>query len=147
MFYLRVSSMPELRGWPRQMRNGLLRQWRREAWWHQGLEGALALATVFGGAVLGMYPAIWLIMVVAPWRDFHYVHAAILAVCCVGVPGVVALWFRALLLRHAVRSVIRRTWRDGRPPVCYACGYDLRGTPADRCPECGLAVPRRPGEA
>ena len=27
-------------------------------------------------------------------------------------------------------------------PVCPECGYDLRGIPSDRCPECGLQIDR-----
>jgi len=26
---------------------------------------------------------------------------------------------------------------DHRYLICFECGYDLRGTPSDRCPECG----------
>jgi hypothetical protein len=27
-----------------------------------------------------------------------------------------------------------------RPAVCLVCGYDLRGCPSDRCPECGASL-------
>jgi hypothetical protein len=43
-----------------------------------------------------------------------------------------------------VRRVTRRAIADAldgeRPPFCFACGYDLRGSDAVRCPECGGAV-------
>ena len=39
-----------------------------------------------------------------------------------------------------------RRRRRARQGLCLACGYDLRGQPADsrRCPECGRAPPIRP---
>lgn len=34
-----------------------------------------------------------------------------------------------------------RAWRRVRKGLCGGCGYDLRGTPGDRCPECGTERP------
>jgi len=32
-------------------------------------------------------------------------------------------------------------WKGfSRPGLCYQCGYDLRGTVSNRCPECGLQI-------
>jgi hypothetical protein len=39
----------------------------------------------------------------------------------------------ALLTGIAVMLIYRRTPRG----ACAACGYDLRGLPRARCPECG----------
>ena len=44
----------------------------------------------------------------------------------------VALWHLALFMPPLIRRGVRR--RRGR---CIACGYDLRGTVTDPCPECG----------
>lgn len=40
-----------------------------------------------------------------------------------------------------------RTRRRGRPGHCLVCGYDQRGNPSNRCPECGAQEPadRRTG--
>lgn len=56
------------------------------------------------------------------------------------IGGTSALWTfgpGVVLLFVAVR--MQRRVRTG---VCVACGYDLRGLPEPRCPECGLAFNR-----
>lgn len=45
-----------------------------------------------------------------------------------GVGAIVGTW---LSIRR------RRWWRDG---CCIQCGYDLRVTSSDRCPECGAEM-------
>jgi hypothetical protein len=60
--------------------------------------------------------------------------------------GVGFAWF--FYFRRAVdRAVKRRTIAElmrGRFLNCIACDYDLRGTPGEKCPECGASalVPR-----
>ena len=47
------------------------------------------------------------------------------------------------LRRRIVRRVLKE--RQIRPAVCLACGYDLRGSCGDVCPECGQVIEgRRP---
>lgn len=55
-----------------------------------------------------------------------------------------AIYLRAL--RVDVQSAIFDGSRGQRLPVCLHCGYDLRGTATDACPECGRNVhaPRHP---
>ncbi len=43
-----------------------------------------------------------------------------------------------------IRATLRRMALEQGVSVCQACGYDLRGTSADRCPECGAAKPPVP---
>jgi DNA repair exonuclease SbcCD ATPase subunit len=40
----------------------------------------------------------------------------------------------------ALRSELAASFAGHRPPFCLHCGYDLRVTSADRCPECGRPV-------
>jgi hypothetical protein len=38
-----------------------------------------------------------------------------------------------------VKRFVRRRWGDGKD-VCPACGYDLRATASEKCPECGAWI-------
>ena len=42
--------------------------------------------------------------------------------------------------RRILHQYVREHWRDGRPPICYACSYDLRGSNGATCPECGEKI-------
>lgn len=65
----------------------------------------------------------------ATWSAVVFPHWAAVALF-----SVVLLWH---LWRFVLRTRERRWHRQGR---CSECGYDLRGTPSDRCPECGSVV-------
>jgi len=43
-------------------------------------------------------------------------------------------------------TYIGRRWLLPRSGCCIQCGYDLRGSSGDRCPECGVRHSRRPDE-
>ena len=45
------------------------------------------------------------------------------------------VWFGLLMLIIAGRRALRS--REG---CCVNCGYDLRGTPHGKCPECGSVI-------
>ncbi|MCI0629391.1 MAG: hypothetical protein L0Y44_01905 [Phycisphaerales bacterium] len=52
------------------------------------------------------------------------------------------LWLVLLVAPGAVRRC-----RRARNGWCVACGYDLRSTPGEVCPECGAVIYRRSGAA
>ena len=58
--------------------------------------------------------------------------------------GIVGGHIVGLMVRPFHRRILHRYvsehWKDGRPPICYACGYDLRGSSGAACPECGEKV-------
>ena len=47
-----------------------------------------------------------------------------------------------LFLRATVRQRLKRIFHRGRATRCVNCHYDLRGTDAANCPECGEPVCR-----
>lgn len=40
----------------------------------------------------------------------------------------------------ALVGIMRSRHLDATFGICLHCGYDLRGTPGDRCPECGTSI-------
>lgn len=54
-----------------------------------------------------------------------------------GIAGGLAVWVLGWLVRRDAQRHLRELLRERGVAVCMACGYDLRGTPEPRCPECG----------
>jgi len=48
------------------------------------------------------------------------------------------LWLLMSLHTRCVRRSLRRMLRE--KGICSRCGYDMRGSPSGRCPECGESV-------
>ena len=44
-----------------------------------------------------------------------------------------------ITFRIWMRRFLRQYLNDQGIPICRKCGYDLRGLPRDRCPECGTS--------
>ncbi len=104
-------------------------------------ELALVAATMF--AIYLLVPA-----GVRLWFDertnlefFGMILAAAVVGGVIGGPlvGMMVRPFRRRILHRYVREY----WNAGRPPICYACGYDLRGSSGPTCPECGEKVVTR----
>lgn len=52
-------------------------------------------------------------------------------------------WCLAFYFRNDVRRWLRRELVRHGEPICIDCGYDLRGLPEWRCPECGAGADSR----
>jgi hypothetical protein len=57
----------------------------------------------------------------------------------VRIPNWPIVLVAVLMMLLLTRGPLRR-YRWKRQGKCMRCGYDLRGNPSDRCPECGAAV-------
>lgn len=63
------------------------------------------------------------------------------SVIWIGLVGNLAFWSAVAGLPMVTYWWIRR-WRRVRRGLCTGCGYDLRGSPSDVCPECGVKSSR-----
>jgi hypothetical protein len=92
-----------------------------------------------------------------PWlRSFHVLMAlgmvALVAACFFAgdmaqiglslfqVPILIVQFVLYRRLRRRVRARMTMEFGAGRLGTCLECGYDLRGTPGDRCSECGAPI-------
>ncbi len=68
------------------------------------------------------------------WTALCWLGGAVLASLLVVATAVI-------LLRTVVKQRMKREILEGMQepavPVCYKCGYDMRGQKFPRCPECG----------
>ncbi len=90
----------------------------------RSLLGAIAVVWIVGGYVLldlGM-ASVWV--------------AVLLAAAGLSLLAVMRGWQGEKLVLY--EQVLAE--RGRRPPKCFGCGYDLRGTPGESCPECGRKI-------
>ncbi len=92
----------------------------------QRLSSRILLGTVIEAAAV-----IPLDIMVRRKTDCYCLAGTYWALVLMGAVAMCALGPAVLLAPMGKR---RRRQREGR---CEACGYDMRGTPGDRCPECG----------
>ena len=52
------------------------------------------------------------------------------------------MWYALAIrrIRADVRRFVAQAYAGQKPPFCFNCGYDLRSSRGDCCPECGRAV-------
>ena len=127
MYWL-ISQFPELEHLePRQRAQVLV----HVPWWTYPLMVARAAlpALLLGGITAGVLSA-----------GFGSDAAALGAVPVAGAIAVFFYRYQLARLRTAMRQTILHALRGQRLPFCFQCGYNLRDSVADRCPECGSPV-------
>lgn len=139
--YLRMRSLPEFRSLPLPVYSGLMGYWGRATWSPLYVELICAtLTTVLVALSLACFG-----LLQRRLGDLREVESVLFIVALVW-PVFVGLWLRVAMMRPRLHAFLRRTWVNGRAPICYVCGYDLRGTPGPTCSECGVEIPRLPPE-
>ncbi|MEM7625998.1 MAG: hypothetical protein AAF333_10250 [Planctomycetota bacterium] len=124
--YFRLSSVPELQHFPRDMRPVVVER----CFAHAAQIPASRVAPFFVvPAVFGSFVAGVLSTAVAPVCGLVFVPLLLASAAI--VPAMI----------HSDRDRLRRAialYGHGyRLPVCARCDYDLRGTESETCPECG----------
>ena len=124
MYWL-ISQFPELDHLEPRQRAQVL---AHVPWWtYPVMVGRAALSALFIGAITaGLLAA-----------GFGTDAAAFGAVPVAGAIAVFFYRYQLARLRTAMRRTILEALRGERLPFCFQCGYNLRDSIADRCPECG----------
>ena len=123
-----IGQFPELDHLDPAQRAAVL---RGVPWWTYPLMALRAL--VVGGVAAGVVAAVLIETAGAA------VAASTFIVLGVGLT-LGAYLTQLNTIRRTLRSEIAASFAGRRPPFCLHCGYDLRVTSADRCPECGRPV-------
>jgi len=77
---------------------------------------------------------------VAARRSFWSVHILRATLLMTKALAVLVPWaVTCITFRIWMRRFLRQYLNDQGIPICRKCGYDLRGLPRDRCPECGTS--------
>ena len=131
--YFRLSSVPELRHFPPEMRDVVIDRCFAHA--AQVPASRAAPFLVVAAGFVSMVITIWCM---AERPVFGLVFLPLMAASLGIVPAMV----------HSDRDRLRRViaiYANGqRLPICARCDYDLRGTESETCPECGAPTRLRP---
>jgi hypothetical protein len=95
----------------------------------------ILVSSLIGGLIAGSILATLLV-----WAGLKLPVAGIVAVPLVALIAVAMYALQISRLRVAMRQTIADAFQDDRPPFCFECGYDLRASKDEKCPECGQIV-------
>ena len=71
------------------------------------------------------------------WTAFYWLGGAVLASSLVALTALIAL---RTVIKQRMKREILKGMREPAVPLCYKCGYDMRGQKFPRCPECGALL-------
>ncbi len=120
--------------------------WERTRWWVAGV--VIATGLLAGSMLLQTWRGDGVIVSVTQGAPFRPVGPSLFP------PGTGRYVTAALVLLSSLFFAVGywhadRLWRRQRDNKCLKCGYDLRGSPGSRCPECGtrsiVSEPQRDG--
>jgi hypothetical protein len=131
-----ISQFPELDSLEPQQRTHLLSQL---PWW-----------TYPQIAVRAVFIALCIVIIIGGLAVEWIGLKQTLIVCAVLEVVFAAMFYHRQLttLRSFMRLEIAKAFEGQRPPFCFRCGYDLRGSTQAACPECGKPIePGPPADA
>lgn len=71
-----------------------------------------------------------------PWPFAGVAAIAVVLACTAAIYQVHLIHIRGQMLTYLEKAA-----KKTRLPMCLRCGYDLRGSLGERCPECGMRIP------
>lgn len=141
-FYL-PGVAAEMRGMSREQQSAArLFVWRRLfRSWRYWLFTALIVGLVLP---FGIFLPRWFVdeVLTSARGGYEYRAAYVLGASLIGIVAALGLAVLSMQpLRNMVRTAFDAYLHSAGLRLCRRCGYDLRETPAPRCPECGDAAP------
>ncbi len=129
-----VHEPPGAPQWPGPYR------WALDLAWTITIIGCMILVWFFLARPL----AAFLVDLLGAWAAV--IHPLLFVATIFGVPPLLYRMVAAPILASVHYDLVMRTidhvlLTDAQ--LCLACGYDLRGSPGDTCPECGARRPQR----
>jgi hypothetical protein len=131
-----VHGLPEVRRVPSSEREFLLASSLRAAPVSARLLALAAFVMALVPVLAGLAAMLDGLRGLVPPRVLLVAAGGYAAVACL-----VAHQVYTRIVRATVRSFLRANWRSERLSVCLHCGYDLRGSAGEPCPECGAVQP------
>ncbi|MHC4990328.1 MAG: hypothetical protein ACYTGC_05045 [Planctomycetota bacterium] len=129
MAYWSLSSIPELQHLPVRARRELLRR---------AVPMRTRVIMVVNPLLRGMIAQLIVVLLIAVTLGANRQEILVVAgLATIILVSLVSYLLQVRRIRGHIRREIIEQLAGERPPFCFGCGFDLRGTDAEQCPECG----------